>query len=502
MPDAWPIRPALLSLLFVVLRAASTLVVGQPGYTDAYYYFDVATRLARGAGLTADFVWAPLELGALPVASHRFWMPIASVLQAASIAPLGTLIGDLRAAQLVLVFVAAVLPFATYICARSLGAGERLSLVAAAIVGLGGLFAPAWVSFDGFGVAALLGMAFFVVFARAASGSALAGALAGILVGLLYLTRAETALFGLALLALALRPATRAAGLFGAALALAIGGGWLVRDVAIGTPSQYLARTAFLGRYQDFFALGDVETLGVVPLSDALGARASALVANAGTFVFAYAIVLVVPLVAGVRALWTRGQVRAWTLLAALVFGAESLIWTLHSTRGSYFHSLAAFYGFGVAIAAVGAERLLMSRGPNLAAAWSWGALLLVAAMSAGTLQQWDAAFNTAERERAASLDAIPSGAFLAIDAAAWRFISGRTVLFTPADGIAAAGCVANVPEPHATSIVLEDAHFSAYDELYRGGPRPDWLGAPIERGRIKIFPIVSSAPCAIGFGP
>src|SRR5207245_1717779 len=95
--------------------------------------------------------------GALPVASHRFWMPMATVLQAAGIAPFGSVIGDFRAAQSVVISVAAFLPAATFACARSLGATPRASLAAAAAAGLGGLFAPAWVSVDGFAIAALLG---------------------------------------------------------------------------------------------------------------------------------------------------------------------------------------------------------------------------------------------------------------------------------------------------------------------------------------------------------
>ena len=76
-------RLALLTLVLVAVRIGSAFVVAQPGYTDAYYYADVASRFARGLGLTADFVWSPIELGALPVVSHRFWMPLATVLQGA-----------------------------------------------------------------------------------------------------------------------------------------------------------------------------------------------------------------------------------------------------------------------------------------------------------------------------------------------------------------------------------------------------------------------------------
>ena len=487
MPDASPIRLALLSFAFLLTRLASAVIVGQPGYTDAYYYANVASRLARGLGLTADFVWGPLEAGPLPVVSHRFWMPLATALQAAGIAPLGAILGDFRAGQLVIIVVAAFIPVVTYLAARSLGAGANASLVAAAVAGLGGLFAPAWVSTDNFAPAAVLGTLFFIALARATAGSLRFGLLAGLAVGLLYLARAEGALFGLGFVALLFVPRARAAAAAGAIVALAIGGAWFARDLSLGT-DDLLARSVLLVRYDQFFALFASPTLDayLAAMPDVLVAKAGALASNAATFLITFALLLVVPLALGIRALWSRSEVRAWAMLALVVYLAESLIWTLHSTRGSYFHSLAAFFPFGIAIAAVGAERLLAARAA--APGWAWGTLLLVGALSVGSLVQWDASFNAGMRTRAAALDAVPPGTFLAIDAAAWRWISGRSVLVTPSDGPDAAGCFVGLAG--ATSLVLEEQHFSAYDALYRGGPRPVWLGAPIERGTVKIFPV------------
>jgi len=490
MQDAGFRRLALLTGAFLVVRLASATVVAQPGYTDAYYYANVAARFARGLGLSADFVWNPLELGALPVTSHKFWMPLASVLQGGGIAALGPFLGDFRAAQAAIILVAALVPAATYLCARALGASDRAALVGAAVVGLGGLFSPAWVSVDGFAPAALLGALFFLAYRSALTGSVRAGLVAGVLVGLLYLTRAEAALFGLALVALALRPPSRRAGIGGALVALLIGGTWLARDASVGIPSDLFARAAFLVRYEDFFAIRS-PTLDafVASFGDALAAKGGALLSNALTFAFAFSLLLVVPLAAGLRDLWSRLEVRAWAILAVLVFAAQSLVWTLHSTRGSYFHSLGAFFPSGVAIAMAGGERLLAARRPEIASAWTAGTLLLVAALSAGALQQWDATFNGGTRVRAAAVDAIPAGPFLAIDAAAWRWLSGHPVLVTPADGLDAAACV--LATANARAVVLEEAHFRAYDDLYRGGTRPAWLGPPIERGPVKIFPVI-----------
>src|SRR5206468_777445 len=195
-------------------------------------------------------------------------------------APLAGVLGDFRAAQAAIIAVATFVPVVTYLCARRLGAGERAALAAAGIVGVGGLFAPAWVTLDGFAIAALLGTLFFLAYARAAEGSVRAGVVAGLLVGLLYLTRAEAALFGLALLALGRVPASRRAAAVASVVALAIGGAWLARDFAVGTPSGFFTRTALLVHYEDFFALGNVSQNIFTTPGDILAPRVGALVTN------------------------------------------------------------------------------------------------------------------------------------------------------------------------------------------------------------------------------
>jgi hypothetical protein len=472
LSDAAIRRIVLLSAALLLVRIASAAVVGQPGYTDAYYYHDVARRLAAGQGLTADFVWNPLEAQpgtALPVPSHRFWMPLATGLQALGIV-LFPFLDSFRASQALTIAVAACIPAVAYAATRSLGGGPRTALVAAALAGLGGAFAPGWVSLDAFAPAAVLGTLFFLAYGRAARGQVRAGAMAGLLVGLLFLARGEAALFGLALLALVLPPASRRAGLAASGVALTIGIGWLVRDLAIGPPAGLFARTAFLLRYEDFFATGP-PALGAViqDLPTFLGAKAAALATNFLTLAVTFALILLPPMALAIRARAGRADVRAFGALLALVYVAESLFWTLHSTRGSYFHSLAAFFPYGIALGAVGSGALFRQR------AWDARAVQVIALtgiigaalVSALAVAQWDASFNTAYRTRVAALDRIPPGPFLAVDAAAWRWISGRTVIVTPADGLAAASCYA--PAIGIGSIVLEPTHFTAYDDLYRG---------------------------------
>jgi len=480
------IAVSLALLAFRLLSAA--FVVIQPGFTDAFYYVDVARRLAHGQGLTADFIWNFLEaphLDPLPVASHRFWMPLATVVQAAGIAILEPVVGTFRSAQAAIVAVAAFVPAAAYGAARSIGASSRAALFAAALAGIGGgAFAPAWVTLDSFAIAALIGTAFFIAFARAATGDTLFGAISGLLVGLLFLARAEGALFGVALLALALRPSSRLAGVAGSTVALAIGAAWLLRGVALAGSPDLLARTLLLARYEDFFA---ITPTGTADLATIVTARLGALGADLANALVALMAFLVFPLTIGVRDAWRQPSVRAFAGLALLVYVAEGVVWPLHATRGSYFHSLAAFYPFAMALVALGGDRWLERRGGRTRRLAASATIAAAVALATVGLSSWDTTFNDGYRTRVAALEAIPDGPFVAIDGAAWRWIADRPVFVTPADGLDAAACVA--ARYGARSVVLEAAHFSAYDGLYRGEPAA-WLAPPVERGTVRMYAV------------
>ncbi len=464
---------ALVGALLVFRIASAAFVVFQPGYTDAYYYANVAKRLAAGQGLSADFIWNFIEAtGPLPVPSHRFWMPLATVVQAAGIKWLPFL-DAFRGAQAVEIVFACAIPVVTYLAARSLGASANGALVAAALAGLGGAFAPGWVSLDAFAPAAVIGTVFFLAFRRAAAGDVRFGALAGLAVGLLFLARAEGALFGLPLLFLLRSPASRRAGSAGTGIALVIGLAWLARGLSLGPDAGLFARSVLLARYEDFFALAPPP---VPSLDQLLAPKPAALLTNAVTFAFAFGLLLVPGLA---RACWTpqrgRPDVRAFSGLLVLVYLVESLLFTLHSTRGSYFHSLAAFVPFGSALAVVGTSDLLRTVERRRVAAV--GGLAAAAILSTFALAQWDASFNPPYRDRVAAVAAIPAGPFYAIDAAAWRWIAERPVLVTPSGGL----CTAPIG---ADTVVLEPAHFSAYSALYEGSRPVAAVGA------IRVFPV------------
>src|SRR2546425_293471 len=333
-------------------------------------------------------------------------MPLASIVQAAGIATLEPLLGTFRSAQAVIVLVAAFVPAVTYAAARNIGVTPRAALAGAAFAGIGGgAFAPAWVTLDSFAIASVVGTCFFMPSARAADGDVRAGALAGALVGLLFLARAEGSLFGVALLALAARPMSRRAGVAGAIVALAVGLGWLARGQLLGGSPDLLTRSALLFRYEDFFA---ITPTGSADLAALVTTRLGALWSDLIVALFGLFVLLAFPLFLGLRAGWRLPAVRAFAGLAILIYVAEGLIWPLHATRGSYFHSLAAFYPFAMAVVALGGETWLARRDVGARRLAVTGTLAAAMGLAVFGLATWDTAVNTPYRMRVAALDAIP----------------------------------------------------------------------------------------------
>ena len=485
-------RIVLLSLALLAVRALSLVVVAQPGYTDAYYYAAVAERLARGEGLSADFVWNFLEapgFAALPVPSHRFWMPLASALGAAGIAALGPLLGTFRAAQLPIVLVAALLPWLTWRAARQVRRSARRSSPPRSSASAGSsprLGRPRRIRAGGSRRHGVL-----PAYGRAASGSARAGLPAGsrgLACGILFLARAEVRSSApRSSRSPSVRP--RAARPGGSAVALAIGSAWLARDAAVGGAGDAARKRAC--SCEDFFALRAVDAARSSPRPATPSVRASARSAPTRS-----------PLPRRSRSaraaarvgLWTarsRADVRAFAALALLVYLAER-VWTLHATRGSYFHSLAAFFPFAVALAVVGAERG-SRRGAGTPRRGGRGARRRRDPLGRGGAPVGHRVQRALPRVRAAALDALPAGPLLAIDGAAWRWIARRPASSRPPTGWPPRAA-SRARTARARS--LRAAHFRA---LRRALPRrraPAWLGPATVRGPVRIFPVVAPPPC------
>ncbi len=91
--------------LFMVVALIGALLITRglvqaPGFTDAFYHFNAAQKLAAGQGFTDEYLW--IYFGApdsLPSPSHVYWMPLTSIIAALGMS-LFSASGDYGAAQL------------------------------------------------------------------------------------------------------------------------------------------------------------------------------------------------------------------------------------------------------------------------------------------------------------------------------------------------------------------------------------------------------------------
>src|ERR687893_1219453 len=81
----------------LLARIVAVAIVPWPPFTDPAYYSLIAQRLAEGHGFTTPILWSFIEVGSvipdpavLPVPSNAHWMPLTSIVSAASMAIFGS----------------------------------------------------------------------------------------------------------------------------------------------------------------------------------------------------------------------------------------------------------------------------------------------------------------------------------------------------------------------------------------------------------------------------
>src|SRR5688500_13659243 len=86
-----------LGAIALIARAAAVLIVDWPPFTDPAYYSLIGQRLTEGQGFTTPVLWSLLEVGSripdpavLSVPSNAHWMPLTSIVSAASMAFFGS----------------------------------------------------------------------------------------------------------------------------------------------------------------------------------------------------------------------------------------------------------------------------------------------------------------------------------------------------------------------------------------------------------------------------
>jgi hypothetical protein len=368
--------------LFILIAVIGSLLitrglVERPGYTDAYYHFNAANRLASGQGLTDPYLWT--YIGApdtLPAPSHSYWMPLTSLVAALGMGVLN-MPGNYAAAQLPFTLMLVGTTFVGYWLGGRLGS-RRHAWIAGLLTLFSGFFTRWWGATDTFAPYALVGSLCLVFLGlgvcrppNAQKRHALWFLLAGAMAGFGHLTRADGLLLLLVGWLVILWPSGE--GLWPRIFALVILTcayilvmlPWFVRNLsAIGTPLPVGGTQAiWFTEYDDLFNYPPNSSLNVV-FAEGLGtffsSRWEAFTNNLGNFVAVEGLIVMTPLM--LVGLWRRrhnGFLRAFWLYALGLHIAMTLVFPYPGYRGGLFHSSAALVPWWAALGAVGLDDVI-----------------------------------------------------------------------------------------------------------------------------------------------
>lgn len=353
----------------LLVGSVTAVLIDQPGYVDAYYYFNAAQRLVSGEGLTDSYLWTYIGAPAsLPAPSHTYWMPLASLVQAASMAVLG---GGFGAAQVPSVLCyAGLVALTAYVTLQMTGGNRRLVWTAGLLAIFSGFFVPFWVTSDAFALFGLVGaLALFSMARGRQQRSAGWYAAAGLFSALAHLSRADGMLLAIVLAVVALLPGPqlgRRERAVGALSGLVVYGvvmlPWVLRNMQVvgaplgvgGLQTAWLTDYNDIVRYPGSISAQEFWDWGV---GNILRSRLMVFMNNLGTFVAVETWVVLGPFV--IIGLWNRrahpvtGTV---ALYALALHAAMTLVFALPGYRGGLFHSSSALIPYWAAFGILGLD--------------------------------------------------------------------------------------------------------------------------------------------------
>lgn len=358
--------------LALLVNVGVAYVTVRPSYMDAYYYFNGAVQLARGAGFTEPYVWNYLtptgliDLSREAMPSHLYWMPLPSLLAAPwvwlgdpSVSPSDTLF---RYAQIPFVIIAALLPLLAYQVAFQLTGVRRHALASALLT----LFSPFYFGFwgytDGFALYGLLAGGALALGSVAGERRAyLFGA--GVLVGLAQLTRADGSLvLGILFLINLYQKRTKSLLPLGLGY-LVVMSPWFIRNLlVVGAPlAPGGTRTLWLTTYDDIFIFPaealTLERYLALGWGAIFNGKWAVLTTNLQSLVSVTGAIMAFPfMLIGLWQLRRQPMVQAALLYGASLLTAMSLFFTFPGERGGFFHSSTALLPFVYPAAVVGLE--------------------------------------------------------------------------------------------------------------------------------------------------
>lgn len=372
-------RSRLLFTVAALLVAAfmARVFAAQPAYTDAYYHYNAAVRLARGDGFVEDYLWNFLDAPAgLPAPSHRYWMPLTSIVAALGMA-LFAAPGSYAAAQAPFVLCTVGCGLVAFNLARLLSGSWRHAWIAGLLTVCGGYFAPRWGAIDTFALYGLIGSLTLLCIGKALSngdGQSLNWLLAGGLSALGHLTRPDGLLLVLSvcLVAVAIPSDAREGQPHSSRLRLkrvslvAISYlltmlPWFARNVAslgvvlptVGLPGIWISEYDELFRYSTLAPpLISGETLWLL-----LEVRWMAILNSLATFAAVEGMVFLAPfMLIGCWRFRNHPLLRGFIILALAIHIVMILVFPLQGYRGGLFHAAAALFPFWMALGVLGLD--------------------------------------------------------------------------------------------------------------------------------------------------
>jgi hypothetical protein len=455
----------------LVARAVAVALVPWPPFTDPAYYALVAQRLADGHGFSVPVVYSFLEVGSripdpatLPVPSNGHWMPLTSVIAAASMLAFGStyVAGTLP----LIVLSAALVPF-TYWLTIELGASRTAAIAAGVLAIFAGPLLIMYPTTDNFAVFGAAGAGSLYMSMRAVSAGrpgpwlVAGGALAGLATlaridGVLLTVGVATAWF----IRRGWSPwkptriggATFAWGLASALAFLAVLAPWLARNLATyGTalPSTG-GHTLWIRSYNEQFSIGHEVSLATYldwGWGNILGSKLYAVGELIGRTGVLLGGVFVVFFLAGA---WMRrrdSRLAPFVVYFAVMFVAMAMLFTFHAPRGAFYHSAPAWlpWAFAISVMAVGPATTKAGRfwpflrrpatHRFLTAAGVAGAIVLSGVGSSILYAQWDRSRQRDEQAAAFLLaNARRDDVVMASDPASIHPLTGNPSVAAPFD--------------------------------------------------------------------
>jgi hypothetical protein len=365
----------------LLVRLIAAMTIQQPGYMDAYYYYDGAEALYRGLGFNEEFIWNFLDdPQGIPHPSHLYWPPFSSILAYLSFLIFGA--ASYRAAQVPFLLLSATLPMITYYVSFQTSPNRRHALAAALFTTFSGFYTIYWASPDSFAPFAVTASLSLVAMAKGLKGDSPGWfALSGALAGLSHLTRADGVLLLAVLMIVIIFKTRRMMALpspgpmrlrsLALALLLAAAGyilvmsPWFYRNWrAVGTPFPSAGtQTLFLRNYDEIFSYGHeltwqhYLTWGWGPI---LQSKLKAIGINLMRLVAENMLIFLAPfIVVGLWQLRRRLEYLPFFIYGLFLYLAMTLAFTFPGVRGGLFHSGGALLPFLFAAAMPGLDTVI-----------------------------------------------------------------------------------------------------------------------------------------------